>query len=255
MDAHQYKIKAAAELLFLNALRNFPSTSAPMVMQAVQSVRSSTAIDPNSIVKKEAVYSMISLGCTQLKPLLDIESFLADDICKDLEVKVEGFEIVRRKIASIVESWAYVLRPKMAYIAYAILLRLLQRGEDIIVRMYAAISLNNFIESFCANGAEFPNETPVLTCASTSMNMALKNLSSVNVQNPQKIFLGFAKEILERLVFLVEDCDVAVVQTCILGTIIKFIEEAGETLLPPLFPLFFGALSHVWKKESNENLV
>ena len=206
-----------------------------------------------ALLYKDAVYNAIGLAAFDLYDEIDFDQWLVNGIEQELLIKDSNYRIVRRRAAWLVGQWSGVklspeLRPKL----YQILVPLLKKDEDLVVRLAAAKAVKVVIDDF-----EFTSDElkPYLSSAFSQLFELLKEveecdtkLSILNVLSYliERVGIGIRNMCEELAHYLPnlwsasEDHDM--LRCSILATLVSIVQGLGsitETLAPFLYEVIF----------------
>ena len=225
----------------------------------VEMVRSSAGPvspqDLRALLHKDAVYNAVGLAAFDLYDEIDFDWWLVNGIEQELLIKDSNYRIVRRRAAWLVGQWSGVkLSPEMRPKLYQILVPLLEKKEDLVVRLAAAKALKVVIDDF-----EFTSDElrPYLSSAFGQLFELLKEveecdtkLSILNVLSYviERVGIGIrsmCEELAHYLPNLWTASDAHDMLRCsILGTLVSIVQGLGsitESLAPFLYDVVFLA--------------
>ncbi|ELU06029.1 hypothetical protein CAPTEDRAFT_149791 [Capitella teleta] len=142
-DSWKFSIRPCTENLFLTVVKEFRETLAPVILDLVKEHQHT--VDPSdlhAILTKDAVYSAVGQSSFDLYDDIDFDNWFQSQLVNELQIKENHYRILRRRVIWLVGCWVGVkLSAEMRPLLYQSLLPLMQHGEDLVVRMEAAITL------------------------------------------------------------------------------------------------------------------
>ncbi|KAL8559005.1 hypothetical protein ACOMHN_039761 [Nucella lapillus] len=146
-DSYKYSLRPCTEVLFLTIFKEYRLTLTPVLLQLVEANQG--ACDPDdmqAVLKKDAVYNAVGLASFDLFDEIDYDSWFTNHLLKELQIKNPSYRIIRKRVVWLMGKWVGVkmstsLRPAL----YASIMVLLQKDEDLAVRLEAAQTLKSDI--------------------------------------------------------------------------------------------------------------
>jgi len=253
-DSWRYSYRPCCETLFLTVFHENRTHLAPMMVEMVRNTAGPVnSQDLRALLNKDAVYNAVGLAAFDLYDEIDFDRWLVNGIEQELLIKDSNYRIVRRRAAWLVGQWSGVklspeLRPKL----YQILVPLLEKDEDLVVRLAAAKALKVVIDDF-----EFTSEElkPYLSSAFGQLFDLLKEveecdtkLSILNVLSYviERVGVGIrsmCEELAHYLPSLWASSEAHDMLRCsILGTLVSIVQGLGsitESLAPFLHDVIY----------------
>lgn len=253
-DSWRYSYRPCCEALFLTVFHENRGHLAPIMVDMVRNTAG--PVDPQDLrglLYKDAVYNTIGLAAFDLYDEIDFDQWLVNGIEQELLIKDSNYRIVRRRAVWLVGQWSGVkLSPELRPRLYQILVPLLKKEEDLVVRLAAAKALKVVIDDF-----EFTSDElkPYLSLAFGQLFELLKEveecdtkLSILNVLSYviERVGIGIrgmCEELAHYLPNLWSASDDHDMLRCsILGTLVSIVQGLGsitESLAPFLYDVIF----------------
>ncbi|XP_041361999.1 importin-11-like isoform X2 [Gigantopelta aegis] len=149
-DSYKYSLRPCTEVLFLTIFKAFRLSLTPVLLELVRFIQA--PCDPEdfaTVLKKDAVYNAIGLAAFDLFDEIDFDQWYTTSLLQELQVKDVNYRIVRKRVIWLVGQWVGVkmsvsLRPSL----YEAIISLLDKQEDLAVRLEAAACLKTTIDDF-----------------------------------------------------------------------------------------------------------
>ncbi|KAK3096574.1 hypothetical protein FSP39_001428 [Pinctada imbricata] len=142
-DNYKYSLRPCTEVLFLSLFKEFRTSLTPVLLEMVHSVQS--PCDPDdftAVLRKDGVYNAVGLSSYDLFDDVNFDEWFTTHLLRELEIKHQNYRIIRRRVIWLCGQWVGVkfsssLRPTL----YQAMLPLLQKSEDLVVRLETAATL------------------------------------------------------------------------------------------------------------------
>ncbi|KAI8086750.1 armadillo-type protein [Halteromyces radiatus] len=214
----EFELRPCAEATFINLLAQHRDQLTPILLNLLEQ---SNVQDFAGLLFLDAIYDAVGLGVHSLYGRLDFESFVANRLVSEITNKEASFKILRRRIAWVLGRWVTEsISADCRTTIYEILLQLMVKEEDLVVRLSAAHSLKMAIDDW-----DF----------------------DISILLP---YLGSAMEMMMTLVNEVEESDTVMKLIADLNTII---DRAGAHVTP-YAPKIIDLLTPFWTRAQNEPL-
>ncbi|ORX47739.1 ARM repeat-containing protein [Hesseltinella vesiculosa] len=142
----EFELRPCAEATFMNLLAQHRDQLTPIILNLVDQVG---VTDFQSILFRDAIYDAVGLGVHSLYGRLDFESFVANRLMSEAANKDPIYKILRRRIAWVLGRWVTEsISAECRTAIYEILLQLMVKEEDLVVRLSAAHSLKMAIDDW-----------------------------------------------------------------------------------------------------------
>nr|XP_022334186.1 importin-11-like [Crassostrea virginica] len=156
-DSYKYSLRPSSEVLYLTLFKEFRATLTPVVIEMVQAVQA--PCDPENMVailSKDAVYNAVGLSAFDLFDDVDFDKWFSSQLLQELNIKHQNYRIIHRRIIWLCAHWVGVkmsasLRPTL----YQAIISLLNKSEDLVVRIEAAMTLKTAVDDFEFNVEQF----------------------------------------------------------------------------------------------------
>lgn len=149
-DSYRYSLKPCTECLFLALFKENRMSLSPVLISLVQQIQ--TTVDPNDIMavlRKDAVYNAVGLSAFDLFDDINFDEWFTKHLVIELQNKHVNYRIIRRRVIWLCAQWVGVkmsasLRPDL----YQVIIPLLRKDEDLVVRIEAAQTLKTAVDDF-----------------------------------------------------------------------------------------------------------
>ncbi|KAI8069428.1 armadillo-type protein [Gongronella butleri] len=142
----EFELRPCAEAIFINLLALHRDQLTPIILNLVDQ---GSINDFQSLLFRDAVYDAVGLGVHSLYGRLDFESFVANRLVSEADNKEPSFKVLRRRIAWVLGRWVTEsISAECRTTIYEVLLRLMVKEEDLVVRLSAAHSLKMAIDDW-----------------------------------------------------------------------------------------------------------
>lgn len=143
----EFELRPCAETTFMNLLNQYADELAPLTINLIE--RLDVVTDQSSLLLKDAVYAAIGLGAHSLYGRLDFESLTINRFVAEVVNKDHQYKILRCRIAWILGKWVVNdLNPNCKRVIYEMLIRLMAKNEDLVVRLTSAFGLKLAVDDF-----------------------------------------------------------------------------------------------------------
>ncbi|CAO3588011.1 unnamed protein product [Absidia cylindrospora] len=214
----EFELRPCAEITFMNLLTQNRDQLAPILLDLLNQ---SSVQDFHGLLFRDAIYDAVGLGVHSLYGRLDFEQFVSSRLVVEVSNKDSSYKILRRRIAWLLGRWVTEsISAECRTSIYEILLQLMVKEEDLVVRLSAAHSLKMAIDDW-----DF----------------------DISILLP---YLGSAMELLMGLVNEVEESDTVMKLIADLNTIL---DRAGAHVVP-YAPKIVDLLTPLWTRAENEPL-
>lgn len=192
-DSWMFSLKPCTESLFLNLIKEFRDTVTPIVLELLQECENCDDGSLIRLLQKDAVYNAIGLASYDFYDLIDFDKWF-DKLINDLQNKSSMYRILRRRIIWLVGNWVGVkLSPELRPRLYAVIQSLMDRSEDVVIRLEAAFALKAAIDD-----AEFQAENYVPFLES-HFNLLFNLLKDVSQCETKMAVLHVMTFVIERM--------------------------------------------------------
>ncbi|CAO3644783.1 unnamed protein product [Cunninghamella blakesleeana] len=214
----EFELRACAESIFITLLAQHRDQLTPIILNLVEQPG---VQDFQGLLFKDSIYNAVGLGVHSLYGRLDFEVFVANRLVNEIKNKEPSYKILRRRIAWLLGRWVTEsISADCRTAIYEILLQLMVKQEDLVVRLVAAHSLKLAIDDW-----DF----------------------DISILLP---YLGTAMDLLLPLINEVEESDTVMKLISDLNTIM---DRAGEHVAP-YAPNIVELLTPLWSSAQNEPL-
>lgn len=149
-DSWKFSIRPCTENLYLTLLKEFRDVLSHVVLDLVREYEG--PVDPNdlaAVLRKDAMYSAVGGASFDMYDLVNFDEWFVGNLILELQNKHPNYRIIKRRILWLIGCWVGVklstsLRPKL----YEILIPFLDRSEDLVVRIEAALTLKISVDDF-----------------------------------------------------------------------------------------------------------
>jgi hypothetical protein len=149
--------------------------------------------DHQGLLFKDAVYGAIGLGVHSLYGKFDFEPFVMSRLVVELKHKERSFVFLRRRIAWLLSKWVNEgISSNCRSVIYEMLLDLMDKNEDMVVRLAAANGLKNAVDDW-----DFDIEI-VLPYLSKAMELLMSLFSQIEETDTQMKMLAYITSIIDR---------------------------------------------------------
>ncbi|XP_065059985.1 importin-11-like [Rhopilema esculentum] len=222
-DSAEYLIRPCTENLFLCLYYEhrpiFTDVLADMVNQLSASYNRE---DLESLRMREAVYFALGLASYELFGDFNFDKYFQETLIIELEDSSASMKIIHRRILWLIGRWIDVSFSKESrIILYRVLVKMLDRKEDLVVRVTASKTLKDAIDDY-----QFEN----------------------------KDILPYLKDLWERLFCLLIDVQECDTKMGVLNVISILIERAGREMKPYATALC-QYLPHLWADSAEHNML
>ncbi|CAO3624655.1 unnamed protein product [Cunninghamella echinulata] len=214
----EFELRPCAEAIFINLLAQHRDQLAPIILNLLERP---DAQDFQGLLFKDSIYNAVGLGVHSLYGRLDFEVFVINRLVDEIKNKDLSYKILRRRIAWLLGRWVTEsISADCRTAIYEILLQLMVKEEDLVVRLSAAHSLKLAIDDW-----DF----------------------DISILLP---YLGTAMDLLLPLINEVEESDTVMKLISDLNTIM---DRAGEHVAPYASNIV-ELLTPLWNRAQNEPL-
>ncbi|KAK6098360.1 hypothetical protein MT418_002396 [Batrachochytrium dendrobatidis] len=218
-DQWEFSIKSCAERVLMDLVSKNRDLLCPILVSMLR--EASVPTTQSNILLKDAVYSSIGLTAHDLFDWLDFADWTRTHLVHEVSRKEPEFKIIRRRVACIIGQWVQVKAPEdLRSTLYQILLSLMDRDEDLVVRLSAVINLQRCVDDF-----DF---------------------------QPQS-FQPYLESNVTAFIQLLEDVDEFENKMKIINCLVVIIERMDEQILPHISPILH-VLPQLWERSESENL-
>ncbi|XP_067934754.1 importin-11-like [Watersipora subatra] len=156
-DSYKYTIHACVETLLATLFREFKPVLCDVLLDMVKETE--TTIDVNNmkaILTRDALYNAFGLAAYDIYDEVDFDYRLHRYLSTELDETHPNYRIVKRRVVWVIGKWVAVkLSTSSRPIVYELILRLLDRAEDLVVRIEAALTLQAAVDDFEFSYAQF----------------------------------------------------------------------------------------------------
>ncbi|KAK2165868.1 hypothetical protein NP493_1346g00008 [Ridgeia piscesae] len=196
-DSWKFSLRPCVEGLFLTLMKEFWEVLTPVILSLMQEYQAPINFDDmNAILMKDAIYTAIGLASFDLYDDVDFNQWLQSHLLAELTTKHTNYRVLRRRVVWVIGCWVGVkMAPEMRPTMYEALLPLLQRSEDLVVRMEVANTLRIAIDDF-----EFKTEQfqPYLDSSFTLLFQLLKDVVECETKMQILRVISFIIERMQR---------------------------------------------------------
>jgi hypothetical protein len=150
-----------AEKLFMVLISQYRALIGPMVLQML-----ADAPEPNNMTNlllRDSIYTAIGLGAYDLFDYFNFDEWVMQKLVNESQSQGQETSILRRRIAWVIGKWVVVKASKdLRPILYQILLTLLGREQDLVVRLTAITNLRVCLDDFDFEGTPFQQFLPLI---------------------------------------------------------------------------------------------
>ncbi|KAI9306866.1 armadillo-type protein [Cunninghamella echinulata] len=142
----EFELRPCAEAIFISLLAQHRDQLTPIILNLLERP---DAQDFQGLLFKDSIYNAVGLGVHSLYGRLDFEVFVINKLVNEIKNKDLSYKILRRRIAWLLGRWVTESISADCRIAiYEILLQLMVKEEDLVVRLSAAHSLKLAIDDW-----------------------------------------------------------------------------------------------------------
>ncbi|KAH8721569.1 armadillo-type protein [Phaeosphaeriaceae sp. PMI808] len=218
----EFAVRPCAEKLFLDLAKNFKDLIVQPLLQVFYTVATP---DNEDVLFKDSVYTAIGLAADILHDQLDFDSFIESTLVVEVGKQKPGYNIIRRRIAIIIAQWITVkIAKEKKPIVYQIFQHLMDKNDplnDQVVRVTAGRKFRDVADEW-----EFHAD----------------------------IFLPYAPVMLERMMALVQEVELAETKMALLNTI-SIIVTRMEHNITPYANSIIALLPPLWEQSGDEHLM
>ncbi|OAK94196.1 ARM repeat-containing protein [Phaeosphaeriaceae sp. SRC1lsM3a] len=218
----EFAIRPCAEKLFLDLAKNFKSLIVQPLLQVFHTVATPENED---VLFKDSVYTAIGLAADVLHDQVDFDAFIENTLAVEAGKQKPGFNIIRRRIAIIISQWiAIKVAKEKKPLVYQIFQHLMDKNDplnDQVVRVTAARKFKDVADEW-----EFQADN----------------------------FLPYAPTILDRLMALVQEVELAETKMALLNTISSVVERLEHNITPYANSII-ALLPPLWEQSGDEHLM
>lgn len=175
-DSWKFSIRPCTENLFRTLVKEFHTTLPDVILKMLTEYRG--AINPDdlsAVLRKDAVYCAVGKASFELYDLVDFDDLFVNHLLPELQIKHPNYRIIHRRVIWLIGCWIGVklsnsLRTKL----YDCLVPFLDRSQDLVVRIEAALTLKSSIDDFEFNVEQF---LPYLEASFGQLFLLLKDVS------------------------------------------------------------------------------
>ncbi|OAJ38852.1 hypothetical protein BDEG_22751 [Batrachochytrium dendrobatidis JEL423] len=219
-DQWEFSIKSCAERVLMDLVSKNRDLLCPILVSMLR--EASVPTTQSNILLKDAVYSSIGLTAHDLFDWLDFADWTRTHLVHEVSRKEPEFKIIRRRVACIIGQWVQVKAPEdLRSTLYQILLSLMGRDEDLVVRLSAVINLQRCVDDFDFQPQSFQ---PYLESNVTAFIQLLEDVDEF--ENKMKI--------INCLVVIIERMDE---QARVIGKLLKALRSESIKLNEIVMPI------------------
>ncbi|KAI8076394.1 armadillo-type protein [Gilbertella persicaria] len=187
----EFELRPCAEMTFMNLLSHYRDQLVPILLDLVERV--ATVTDQQGLLFKDAVYGAVGLGVNSLYGKLDFEPFVMNRLVLELGNKDSHFKVLRRRIGVLLGKWVTEgISSDCRKVIYEILLQLMDKEEDLVVRLTAASALKQAIDDW-----DF-DISIVLPYLGSAMTLLLNLLNQVEESDTIMKLISYLNAIMDR---------------------------------------------------------
>lgn len=187
----EFELRPCAEMTFMNLLSQYRDQLVPIIVDLVDRV--AQVSDQQSLLFKDAVYAAVGLGVNSLYGKLDFEAFTMNRLAVEITDKSPSYKILRRRIAWILGKWVTEgISSDCRKVIYEMLLQLMDKSEDLVVRLTAAHGLKQAVDDW-----DFDIEV-VLPYLGSAMASLFNLLTECEDSDTTKKLLQYVNSIMDR---------------------------------------------------------
>ncbi|KAI8889138.1 ARM repeat-containing protein [Backusella circina FSU 941] len=187
----EFELRPCAEVTFMSLLSHYRDALIPILLNLVERVEAVN--DHQGLLFKDAVYGAIGLGVHSLYGKFDFEPFVMNRLVVELKHKERNFVFLRRRIAWLLSKWVNEgISSNCRSVIYEMLLDLMDKNEDMVVRLAAANGLKNAVDDW-----DFDIEI-VLPYLNKAIGLLLCLFSQIEEADTQMKMLAYITSIIDR---------------------------------------------------------
>ncbi|XP_048583924.1 importin-11 isoform X2 [Nematostella vectensis] len=180
-ESWRYQLRPSIENLYLTLFAEYRSIVTPVVVNLIKTVQASPDTeDMNVLLQKDAVYTAAGLASYNLFEELDFDNWFTYHLRREMHNKSPRFKLLRRRVPWLVGQWVNVkLTASVRPLLYESLLLLMQKDEDLVVRLTAANTLRTAVDD-----VEFQLDSflPYMEGSFTSLYNLLRDVSECDTK-------------------------------------------------------------------------
>ena len=207
---------------------------------------------------KDSVYGAIGLAAPVLHEQLDFDSFAASTLVPEVQIRQQGYNILRRRIAIMLGQWTLVkdINRTLVYQIFQFLLNKEDEYNDLVVRVTSGRQLKNVVDTWDIQIDHFlpyaamimGHLLPLIQEVDLSeTKMALLNTVTVIVNRLEGNVTPYAHNIINLLEPLWQAAgDEYLIKQAILGslsTLVSSMKGASRSVHPAIIPLVESAIN------------
>ncbi|XP_055894030.1 importin-11-like [Biomphalaria glabrata] len=149
-DSYKYSLRPCTETLFLTLFKSFRQSLSPVLLEMVQEAQGPCEPDNlAALLRKDAAYTAVGLASFDLFDDIDFDHWLTTHLLPELQVKHKSYRVIRKRVIWLIGQWVGVkMSVKLRPALYEAVIGLLDRNEDLAVRLEAAQTLRVAVDDF-----------------------------------------------------------------------------------------------------------
>ncbi|KAG8533613.1 uncharacterized protein KY384_001353 [Bacidia gigantensis] len=160
----EFSIRTCAEKLFLEMVINYKAELVPVLTAFIHNAAISS-YSHGDIFYKDSVYAALGLAAPVLHDNFDFSGFLSSRLAPEVQSEGPDCNILRRRIAIVLGQWLPAKEGLDRPLVYKIIQHLLNandKNNDQVVRVTAGRQLGNIVDPFDFNASDFVPFAPVI---------------------------------------------------------------------------------------------
>ncbi|XP_069137987.1 importin-11-like [Argopecten irradians] len=194
-DSYRYSLRPCTEALYMALFKEYRSSLIPVLLQMVQSVQG--PCDPEdiaTILRKDGVYNAVGLASFELFDEINFDDWFTSHLRQELQIKHVNYRIIRRRVIWLCGQWVSVnMSVATRPLLYQTVLPLLNKEEDLVVRIEASLTLKTAVDDFEFNVDQF------LPYLNASFSMLFELLQEVRECDTKMQVLHVISFVIERV--------------------------------------------------------